>query len=79
MPYGVVLTFGKKALTVQTPDNKQYYVPFEDLDESFVNDTNELLIYGLPVKFDIDYTRFSGKSNGNKRYYAKNIVIEIVF
>ena len=78
MPYGKIITFGTKALTIQTQNKNQYYTPYDNLDECFVNKIIDIEIFNLPVKFEIDYNNFAGFSNGNKRYYAKNIKIELI-
>ena len=78
MPYGIIITFGTKALTIQTNDKKQYYAPFKNLDKCFLEIINEINLIRLPVKFNINENLFSGYSNGCKRYYAENIIIELI-
>ena len=68
---GTIITFGKKAVTIQTEDKEQYYAPFENMDALiFANLETDLPIL---VTFDIDTTQYSGHSNGKPRYYAKNV------
>ena len=68
---GTIITFGKKAATIQTENKEQYYAPFESIEDFiFANLETDMPIL---VTFDIDMTQYSGRSNGKPRYYAKNV------
>ena len=77
MPYGIIHTYGKNAFTIETNDKKQYYASYY-LNMDFLENIIDIYLDNLPVKFDIDYNRYSGESNGSKRYYAINLTIELV-
>ena len=77
MPYGNIHTYGNQAFTIETNDKKQYYGPYE-LNKQFIEQAEFLIFYKIPVKFDINYKKYAGESNGFKRYFAINLTIELV-
>lgn len=72
MNTGYIITFGKKAITIQTKEKNQYIANFEDCSEGIL----EMLshnFYSNVIMFDIDKSRFSGETKYGKRYYAINV------
>ena len=72
MNTGYIITFGKKAITIQTKEKIQYIANFEDYSEGIL----EMLshnFYSNLIMFDIDKSRFSGETKYGKRYYAINV------
>lgn len=72
MNIGYIITFGRKAITIQTKEKIQYIANFEDCSEGVL----EMLSHKFDsnvIMFDIDKSRFSGKSKYGKRYYAINV------
>ena len=72
MPSGLIITYGKKAATLQNKDKEQFYAPFGELDEMILY----LLKYPfLPIQvtYKVDYNNYSYENNGKKRYYAYNV------
>jgi len=72
MPQGKIITYGKKAVTIQNDKKEQFYAPLKNLEEQIFSFLYQqyLPIY---VNFDINYKNFSGKSNNKKRYFAYNV------
>ena len=73
---GYIVTFGKKAVAIQTENKDQYYAPYEDVDELIKQnlDTDMPIV----VAFEVDLTRYAGHSNDKPRYYAKNVQLRDV-
>ena len=73
---GFVITFGRKALAIQTKNNTQYYAPLYEVEDIILANLNTSMpIY---VVFDEDKTQYAGHSNGKPRYYAKNVRLQDV-
>tara|TARA_B100000963_G_C22303786_1_gene526897 strand:+ start:257 stop:496 length:240 start_codon:yes stop_codon:yes gene_type:complete len=78
MPQGFVRSFGKKAITIQTQDRKQYYALIENIsDKNLLNHLQHPLPY-IPVQFDIDTNSHSGTTKFGPRFYATNIHIHLI-
>lgn len=76
MEYGVIKTFGRYAVTIQSSNKQQYYAPFESLDEIIL----EKLVFPLPqlpVKFTVNKNKYSGESRYGKRYYAEDVTLNL--
>ena len=72
MSEGKIITYGKKAVTIQNKDKEQFYAPFEELEEIIL----PFLKYPfnpICVTYDIDYSNYSGEIMKKKRYYANNV------
>ena len=77
MHRGIIKTYGKKALTIITDEKVQYYAPLDDVEElifPFLKQPFSPIV----VNFDINYEKWSGHSNGKKRYFAYNVKISDV-
>ena len=77
MHTGIIKTYGKKALTIITDEKVQYYAPLDDVEElifPFLKQPFSPIV----VNFDINYEKWSGHSNGKKRYFAYNVKISDV-
>jgi hypothetical protein len=73
---GIVKTYGKKAIAIQTDNLRQYYGPLEDVNHEVIPLlTMECLTIAVLVKFKVDYTKYSGEIRGVKRYYAYDITL----
>lgn len=71
---GTIITYGKKAVTIQDEKKEQFYAPFDNIEDLIL----PFLTYPLKpihVTYDIDYTNYSHQSNKKKRYYAINVKI----
>jgi hypothetical protein len=86
---GTIITFGRRAATIQTKNGHQFYAPCQQLSSFVIND---LLKEGVPltVIFDIDKTRHAGHTHSRPRhaghthstprYYALNVELKnIIF
>ena len=74
MPEGKIITYGKKAVTIQNKDKEQFYAPFEELEDLII----PFLKYPfntIHVTYEIDYNNYSHENNRKKRYYAANVKI----
>lgn len=71
---GIILTYGKKAITIQDITKQQYYGPFNDVDNDVVSLLDKHI--KLSVIFKVDYENYSGYIKGKKRYYAYNVRLE---
>ena len=72
MPEGIIITYGRKAVTLQNKDKEQFYAPFEELEELIL----PFLTYPfkpIHVSYEIDYSNYSGEIMKKKRYYANNV------
>jgi len=67
MLYGYIITRGKKAVTIQTKEGSQYYAPLEDIAPHVLKDICNV------VCFEVDKTRYEGKTHAGPRYYAYNV------
>lgn len=74
MPEGKIITFGKKAVTIQNDKKEQFYAPIENIEELIIPFLSESYI-PIYVSFEINYNNFEGQSNDKKRYYAYNVKI----
>jgi len=72
MQQGKIITFGKKAVTIQNDNKEQFYAPLENLEDLIIPFLHHQSI-PLYVSFDINYNNFSGQSNNKKRYFAYNV------
>lgn len=72
MQQGKIITFGKKAVTIQNDNKEQFYAPLENLEDLIIPFLHNKTI-PLYVSFDINYNNFSGQSNNKKRYFAYNV------
>ena len=70
MNKGFIRSVGKYAITIQNKHKQQFYGHYNDIVGIDLKN-NELL--KLQVLFDIDKTRYSGKTLFGLRYYAINI------
>ena len=78
MPEGKIITFGKKAVTIQNDNKEQFYAPLENLEELIIPFLHHHYI-PLYVSFDINFNNFSGHSNNKKRYFANNVkLVDII-
>lgn len=71
---GIIITYGKKAATIQNEKKEQFYAPFDNMEELIL----PFLRYPLKpihVTYDIDYNNYSNECNNKKRYYAINVKI----
>jgi len=75
---GNIITYGKYAVTIQDNCKHQYYCPYEDLDIAIYDLINEPFEH-IPVSFNINYNKTSGKTNYGPRYYAYDVILEYVF
>ena len=53
-------------------------VPYENLDTAIYNLITEPFVK-IPVSFNINYNKTSGKTNYGPRYYAYDVILEYVF
>ena len=74
MPEGKIITFGKKAVSIQNNNKEQFYAPIENLEELIIPFLSESYI-PICVNFDINYNKSEGKSNNKNRYYVYNVKI----
>lgn len=72
MQQGKIITFGKKAATIQNDNKEQFYAPLENLEELIISFLHQNYI-PLYVSFYININEFSGHSNNKKRYFAYNV------
>jgi len=72
MQQGKIITFGKKAVTIQNDNKEQFYAPLENLEELIIPYLHQHYI-PLYVSFYININEFSGHSNNKKRYFAYNV------
>lgn len=74
-----IITFGRRAATIQTKNGQQFYAPCRQLSIFVIYD---LLKEGVPITviFDIDKTRYAGHAHSIPRYYAINVKLKnIIF
>jgi len=69
---GTIITFGRKAATIQTEDGHQFYAQIKELSK-FVIDCILKALIPLTVTFKIDKSRYAGHSHSIPRYYALNV------
>lgn len=75
---GVIITYGKKAVTIQTEGGHQFYGPKENIkDDSLINCLTNGIGF-IPVKFMVDYEQYSGKTKYGKRFYAYDIKLDVL-
>lgn len=72
MQQGKIITFGKKAATIQNDNKEQFYAPLENLEELIIQFLHQHYI-PLYVSFYVNINEFSGHSNNKKRYFAYNV------
>ena len=72
MQQGKIITFGKKAVTIQNDNKEQFYAPLENLEELIIQFLHQHYI-PLYVSFYVNINEFSGHSNNKKRYFAYNV------
>jgi len=72
MNVGFIKAFGRKAITIETNERKQYIANLEDCDKEIIESLT-CISDSNPIMFDIDNTRFSGENIIGKRYYAINV------
>ena len=78
MESGIIRSYGKQALTIQTENKKQYYAPFKNIDECVKKCIGQGL-QNIPVKFNINYNISSGKTRFGMRYYAEDVELDLIF
>ena len=78
MNSGFIRTFGKKAITIQDKNKKQYYALIEDVEPLVKEHLIDPLGY-IPVKFDVDISRSAGSTRISDRYYALNVKFNLEF
>ena len=74
MNEGRILTYGKKAVTIQNKEKNQFYAPINDIEDLIIPFLREPM-HAIYVTYDIDYNNYAGEANGKKRYYAYNVKI----
>ena len=74
MNEGRILTYGKKAVTIQNKQKNQFYAPINEVEDLIIPFLRYPL-HPIYVTYDIDYNNYSGEANGIKRYYAYNVKI----
>ena len=75
---GIVKTFGKKAITIETDNKRQYYALFANVHHNI----KEQLKYPLPilpVKFHPVRSMSSGTTPMGPRYFAVNVELDVEF
>lgn len=75
---GFIRTFGKKAVTIEDSNKKQYYAVMEDVDK-YVKEHLEEPLPHLPVKFIIDIEKIAGVTTIAPRYHAKEVKLDVEF
>tara|TARA_B110000008_G_C16919892_1_gene544261 strand:+ start:184 stop:423 length:240 start_codon:yes stop_codon:yes gene_type:complete len=72
---GTIITFGRRAATIQIESGQQFYAPCAQMSLFVIH---ELLTNGphLPVTFAVDDTRTAGVASGMLRYYAQNVELK---
>ena len=78
MNHGFIRTFGKKAITIEDDDKRQYYAPIEEVGPLVKEHLVEPLLY-IPVKFYPDKSRSAGSTIISERYYALNVTLNLEF
>ena len=68
---GIVLTYGKKAVTIQKINKEQFYAPLIHIQDSVLKLLPNTL--RLEVIFKVNTEMYSGKIKGKKRYYAYDV------
>ena len=68
---GIILTYGKKAISIQNENKEQFYAPYENIHEDVLNLINSYS--RLEVKFKINYELYSGSIKNKKRFYAYDV------
>ena len=68
---GIVFTYGKKAVTIQTINKEQFYAPLIHIHDSVLNLIPNTL--RLEVIFKVNTEIYSGKIKRKKRYYAYDV------
>jgi hypothetical protein len=72
---GLIIAYGKMALTIQSENKQQFYALFENVDETVMKLLGKTKL-NVPVKFKVDYTKFNGKTNYGKRFHALNVELQ---
>ena len=75
---GQIITYGRKAVTIQNNKILQFYVPINILNEN-ISDLLTEPFTPIFVSFIIDYTKMCGKTKYGPRYYAYDVELEYVF
>ena len=75
---GFVKTFGKKAIAIEDDKKKQYYALLNEVDILVTEHLNYPLLI-LPVKFNVNVNKHSGRTNIGLRYYATNVELDVEF
>ena len=72
MEKGIIRSYGKYAVTIENSNKEQFYGPFINVENKIFYLLNEPFEY-INVTYKIDYSKFSGKIENKKRYYAYDI------
>tara|TARA_B100000767_G_C19762171_1_gene535683 strand:+ start:94 stop:330 length:237 start_codon:yes stop_codon:yes gene_type:complete len=75
---GIVKTFGKKAVVIEDKKKRQYYALLNEVDVLITEHLNYPLLI-LPVKFNVDINKHSGRTFIGLRYYATNVELDVEF
>ena len=75
---GFIRTFGRKAVTIEDCNKRQYYAVMEDVDK-YVKEHLEEPLPHLPVKFIIDIDKIAGVTTNGPRYHAKEVKLDVEF
>tara|TARA_B110000091_G_C13411367_1_gene308255 strand:- start:190 stop:435 length:246 start_codon:yes stop_codon:yes gene_type:complete len=73
---GIVKTFGELALSLETEDGWQFYAPYANVDSEVMQYLVQRL--HVPVQFNVDQTKYSGKNCMGKRYFATDVKLQDV-
>ena len=72
---GLIIAYGKMALTIQSESKQQFYALFENVEETVINLLGNTKL-NIPVKFKIDYTKCNGKTKYGKRFHAFDVELQ---
>ena len=75
---GIVKTFGKKAITIETENKQQYYALIGNVHHHILEQLSYPLPH-LPVKFHPVTSMTSGKTIKGPRYFAVNVELDVEF
>lgn len=75
---GFVKTFGKNAIAIEDDKKKQYYALLNEVDILVTEHLNYPLLI-LPVKFNVNVNKHSGRTHIGLRYYATNVELDVEF
>ena len=73
---GIVKTFGDLALSLETEDGWQFYAPYANVDDEVLQYL--VLWLRVPVRFNVDWYKYSGENRLGKRYFATDVKLQDV-